>query len=212
MPIIWHYHSDLQIQHCSCLTDEFNLCEHCAGINPLISLHMHLPLTHIPSLSNPPLFLTPPSLSTVYPSLPLHHLISNPSHFPHLIHFPPPLLPLSTSSLLPHFPPLCLWLACADPCSSGGTCVNTMGTYECRCLPQFTGHRCQFSDICTNSATCPGSNLCVPTFSVAAGFICMSVQEPNNFLRVTGLTVSDPGFLDDLIATFIERLQQVKGI
>lgn len=96
MPIIWHYHSDLQIQHCSCLTDEFNLCEHCAGINPLITLHMHLLLLipHFPTphssfpIPHSPLSTLPCHFIT-WSLIPLTSLTWSTFHL-HYFHSPPP--------------------------------------------------------------------------------------------------------------------------
>eukprot|EP00058_Branchiostoma_floridae_P013772 XP_002599260.1 hypothetical protein BRAFLDRAFT_64392 [Branchiostoma floridae] len=48
----------------------------------------------------------------------------------------------------------------SSPCSSGSTCVNLPGSYECRCPPGFTGQRCDqpidfcVVSLCQNGATC----------------------------------------------------------
>lgn len=48
----------------------------------------------------------------------------------------------------------------ANPCEHKGKCLNTQGSFECRCLQGYTGPRCEIdvnecvSNPCQNDATC----------------------------------------------------------
>ena len=48
----------------------------------------------------------------------------------------------------------------ANPCEHKGKCINTLGSFQCRCLPGYTGPRCEIdvnecvSNPCQNDATC----------------------------------------------------------
>lgn len=43
-----------------------------------------------------------------------------------------------------------------NPCLNGGTCINTLGSYDCRCLEGFVGKNCEidYDDCksCNNSS------------------------------------------------------------
>ena len=47
-----------------------------------------------------------------------------------------------------------------NPCAHGGTCINTKGSYMCKCTEGFTGKLCEIninecaSNPCANDATC----------------------------------------------------------
>lgn len=48
----------------------------------------------------------------------------------------------------------------ANPCEHGGRCLNTKGSFQCKCLQGYEGPRCEMdvnecmSNPCHNDATC----------------------------------------------------------
>ena len=62
------------------------------------------------------------------------------------------------------------------PCQNDGTCTDTSGSFLCDCAQGFTGHRCQYTDICVNDAPCPSNQTCVTTITTAEGFVCETVS------------------------------------
>ena len=53
-----------------------------------------------------------------------------------------------------------LYLLGANPCEHGGRCLNTKGSFQCKCLQGYEGPRCEMdvnecmSNPCHNDATC----------------------------------------------------------
>lgn len=53
-----------------------------------------------------------------------------------------------------------LYVAGANPCEHGGRCLNTKGSFQCKCLQGYEGPRCEMdvnecmSNPCHNDATC----------------------------------------------------------
>ena len=51
-------------------------------------------------------------------------------------------------------------IAGANPCEHGGRCLNTKGSFQCKCLQGYGGPRCEMdvneciSNPCHNDATC----------------------------------------------------------
>ena len=50
----------------------------------------------------------------------------------------------------------------SDLCANGGTCVNTLGSYECDCVGGFTGPNCETDiDECSPTNPCLNGGLCI---------------------------------------------------
>lgn len=54
----------------------------------------------------------------------------------------------------------CCVFSGANPCEHGGRCLNTKGSFQCKCLQGYEGPRCEMdvneckSNPCQNDATC----------------------------------------------------------
>ncbi len=99
-----------------------------------------------------------------------------------------------------------------DPCQFGGSCENTPGSFLCTCPPEFTGHRCQYSDVCTSTPCALPSESCVPTITNSDGFICRDLSSGGRG-RLLVVTVDSRdreslGSLDDLVNT-LQEMDQV---
>ena len=93
-----------------------------------------------------------------------------------------------------------------DPCQLGGTCENTPGFFICTCLPGVTGHRCQFSDVCSSSP-CPSNHTCVLTVTNTDGFVCEVFSDAAMTTLLTvmvDMNVMPSGVLDDQVNTIQE--------
>lgn len=48
-----------------------------------------------------------------------------------------------------------------NPCKNGGRCINSQGSYVCKCQPGYSGHDCQIDiDDCTPSKCFPSRSQC----------------------------------------------------
>lgn len=52
-----------------------------------------------------------------------------------------------------------LSLCDSDSCQNGGTCVNTLESFVCECVPGFTGGQCEV-DLCVVSNPCQNNGVC----------------------------------------------------
>lgn len=101
-------------------------------------------------------------------------------------------------------------LSSSDPCQFGGSCTNSEGSFICVCPPGFTGHRCQYTDVCERTPSpCPADQMCVETISNTQGFVCEDVGTTGAVV-VTGM-VSGPGHLDDQVNNIQEVHVHVWG-
>jgi hypothetical protein len=156
-------------------------------------------------------------------SYPLSHLTSPILHYkytvpfpvlssPHTSVLPTHTFPVSLASL--SSPPQPPWTPKSSllpaqqgpsPCEHGGSCINTPGSFNCLCLPGYTGSRCEADhNECLSQPCHPGSTcldllatfhcLCPPG---RAGWDCGWVRQRTNFepkgnclARVTGIRLS----------------------
>lgn len=79
----------------------------------------------------------------------------------------------------------------ANPCEHGGKCINTQGSFQCNCLPGYTGPRCEIdvneclSNPCQNDATCLDQIgefvcICMPGASISDYRAAGSVHPPHS--------------------------------
>lgn len=56
------------------------------------------------------------------------------------------------------------------PCQNSGYCIDLVGSYECNCLPGFTGRNCETDINECEAASCPPNSVCIDK---AATYQCM---------------------------------------
>ena len=143
-------------------------------------------------------FLSKHDCERLYLSLSLSFPTLHPSPSPPVFH---PFLSFSLSHPI--------FLALTDPCQFGGTCTNTDGSFLCECPPEFTGHRCQYINVCNGTSNpCPHDQMCVETISNTRGYVCQEISTIGAVV-VTGI-VSEPGNLDDHVNNIQEVYKQYK--
>lgn len=49
----------------------------------------------------------------------------------------------------------------SSPCRNGGVCKDSVGSYECQCVPGFTGDNCEVNINECDTAVCPADSECV---------------------------------------------------
>lgn len=75
----------------------------------------------------------------------------------------------------------------------------------CTCKDGYSGHRCQYTDVCTSSAPCKSDEECVETIVRSEGYVCKRV-EANSSVVVEKKKhgVPRPADLEEEVNTFME--------
>lgn len=89
-------------------------------------------------------------------------LVSSKFSFFHVLHFSSKSQPphMNTFQHTVYMTTCFLYVAGANPCEHGGRCLNTKGSFQCKCLQGYEGPRCEMdvnecmSNPCHNDATC----------------------------------------------------------